>query len=146
MKKSSFKIRISRPLGEYSYKEVSGYIFKFRFNKSEEVFYLGAVKAGRLYNVYELESGIRLHSRPYYKKDIVYYTGKEILKFSRWRILEQLDRLRMTDEERERDFRAELAHCKCEEYFPANNTELEKLIKNHWYDDTSHIIGKGLTI
>lgn len=146
MKKSTFKIRISRPLGKYSYKEVDGYIFKFRINKSEEVFYLGAVKVGHLYNVYELESGIRLHSRPYYKKNIVYYTGKEFLKFSRWRILEQLDRLRMTDEELGRDFRAELANCKCEEYFPANNAELEKAIKNHWYDDTSHIIGKGLTI
>lgn len=119
---------------------VVGFTFKFSFYDCEDIFYLGAHKdeLGR-YIVTELETGMKLGVWSKFKKDIVYYVGKGLMKYNRYTFLDIMDKKR--DSLINANAIAELLNCKAELYYPANIDEAKRLIVNHWADDTSHVLG-----
>lgn len=139
MKNTKFTIRISG-----KYKIVNGVVFRFQFDKSEEVLYLGATKCFSGWAVYSLESGKYLNIVSFYKKDISVMTGKRLLNCSRWSVLSDMEYSIGKADNINVDVIESLNKCKPVLYFPANNSEFERLLKNHWFDDTSRL--GGITI
>lgn len=138
MKRATFNIK-TRGGAE---RAVSGHIFKFKYFDCEDTFYFGAYRLNNKYIITELESGINLGIWSYYKKDLVYYIGKSLMKHNRFTFLNLLDSKR--EELINADAIAALLNCKAELYYPATIDEAKRLIMNHWADDTSHVLGVGI--